>query len=614
MTLLLRPQLSCSEGPNGYLMRLAEANDLSISDLKGLGILFDKDLLSARGYLGKESAIYAHASRIQCSMDSYPAAWNQVTPRYCPLCLSETGIWQYGWEVNWNDACARHNVWLIDRCAICGHRLTWGRSCLGRCPCGAFINQAVPAACPDSVALLSSLLSSRAIGEEGKHPFTPLNCLSLGQLQRLIRLLGAYGDGGWQPKPQKIHHADWLDVSWQFTSLAAEYLAQGMPGVLHFIQQLYKNSEASNNKQGRMHGRFGHFYSLLYRGFSEPEFLFLRSAFESFVADHWQGAIGRRNRNLPADLLEKLAWIPSALACRQLNISHQTLRMLVLEGRITANERISSKGRRFLIVKRADVENEIALRATYVDMDVAARLLGLKKCRTAKILPWLIPEATKRLGAWEIPSEKIQRLLHLGVGLAIVSDQETDYVSLAFLLQYWSWHDREIAEMFDALLNGAIRPKGRNSEHKGVAGYVFRKADLQDWYRRANPPVATSFSIPEASKLLEIKQEVAYSLVRGGLLPTSQEKIGHRHLTRVSRIGLTEFRDAYVFGRDLAEEMGTSPRALAERLDRLDIRPVSGPSVDGGRQYLYARSSALAVALNAIRFVNCRGTAQTVRN
>lgn len=603
MTLLLRPQLSCLEGPSGYLMRLAEANDLSISDLKGLGILFDKHLLSARGYLGKDSAKYAHASRIQCSMDSYPAAWNQLTPRYCPLCLSEVGIWQYGWEVYWNDACAQHNVWLIDRCAICGHRLTWGRSCLGRCPCGAFINQVTPAACPDSVALLSALLSSRAIGEEGKHPFTPLNRLSLGQLQRLIRLLGAYGDGGWQPKPQKILHADWLDVSWQFTSLAAEYLAQGMTGVLHFIQQLYKSSEAGNNQQGRMHGRFGHFYSLLYRGFSEPEFLFLRSAFETFVAEHWQGAIGRRNRNLPSDLLEKLSWIPSAVACRQLNVSRQTLRNLVTEGRIEADERISTKGRRFLMVRRTDVQIELSSRANYVDLDAAATLLGLKKCRFARILPWLVPEATKGLGAWSIPQEKIERLLHLGFDLLPSDDQEADLISLTYLLRHWPWHDRAIAEMLDAMLNGVICAVGRCPEKEGIAGFIFRKSDLENWYRSTYPGKPTSLTIPEAAQFLEIKQEVAYRLVCRGLLPSCKEKVGRRHVTRVTRTSLKEFRASYVFGRDLAEEMGTSPRALVERLDLLDIRPVSGPSVDDGRQYVFARSTSLDVAMNAIRFV-----------
>lgn len=603
MTLLLRPQLSCLEGPSGYLMRLAEANDLSISDLKGLGILFEKNSLIARGYLGKDPAKYAHASRIQSSLDSYPMAWNQLTPRYCPLCLSEDSIWQFGWEIYWNDACARHNVWLIDRCTICGHRLTWGRSCLGRCPCGAFINQVTPAACPDSVALLSALLSSRAIGEEGNHPFTQLNILSLGQLQRLIRLLGAYGNGGWQPKPQKILHADWLDVSWQFTSLAAEYLAQGMTGVLHFIQQLYKRSEARNNQQGRMHGRFGHFYSLLYRGFSEPEFLFLRSAFESFVADHWQGAIGRRNRNLPASLLEKLAWIPSALACRQLNISRQTLRMLVIEGRITADERISSKGRRFLMVRKSDVEMEMTSRFNYLDLDAAATLLGLKKCRFSKILPWLIPEASKRLGAWSIPREKIKRLLQLGVDLQTSDDQEADSISLTYVFRHWPWHDRTIAEMLDAMLSGAIRPVGRCTGKEGIAGFLFRKSDLENWFRCTHPVKATSSSIPEAAQFLDIKQEVAYCLVRRGLLPICKEKVGRRYATRVLRTSLMEFCASYVFGRDLAEEVGTSPRALAERLDRLDIRPISGPSVDGGRQYLFVRSSSLDVAMNAIRFV-----------
>lgn len=609
MTLLLRPQFLPGEGPRGYLVRLAEANGLCTADLKGLGIIFDKRLLSAGGYFGEGPAECEHACRIQTSLDAYPMAWNQLTSRYCPLCLSEDGIWQFGWELYWCDACAKHKVWLIDRCMSCGDRLTWNRSRLGRCPCGLFIARTRPAACPDSVALLSALLSARALGEEGRHPFAPLNRLSLGQIQRLIRLFGAYGDGGWQPKPQKIFRADWMDVSWQLTSLAAEYLANGVNGVFEFMKNLYLKSEALSEGQGRMRGRFGHFYSLLYRAFSEPEFHFLRSTFEGFVAEHWQGAIGRRNRNLPSELLGNLVWIPATEACRQLKISRQTLHTLVSNERIAAVERIGSKGRRFFMFRRADVDVEMTLRGNYVDQDAAATLLGLKKCRIAKILPWFIPESTKGLAGWQIPREKLELLSMLGNDLHPVIDQDADSVCLNYMLRHWSWHDRMIAKLFDAMLNGAIRPTGKRPERKGIAGLIFRKSDLEIWCQSVVPKNTTSISIPEAAQLLQIKQEVAYRLVSRGFLPSSKEKLGRRTVTRVSRNSLDEFRDSYVFGRDLAEEMGTSPRALADRLDRLDIRPVSGPSTDGGRQYIFARNIGLATAMDAIRFVSARGSA-----
>ena len=140
----------------------------------------------------------------------------------------------------------------------------------------------------------------------------------------------------------------------------------------------------------------------------------------------------------------------------------------------------------------------------------------------------MIPEASKRLGAWSIPREKIKRLLQLGVDLQTSDDQEADSISLTYVFRHWPWHDRTIAEMLDAMLSGAIRPVGRCTGKEGIAGFLFRKSDLENWFRCTHPVKATSSSIPEAAQFLDIKQEVAYCLVRRGLLPICKEKVGRR--------------------------------------------------------------------------------------
>lgn len=52
------------------------------------------------------------------------------------------------------------------------------------------------------------------------------------------------------------------------------------------------------------------------------------------------------------------------------------------------------------------------------------------------------------------------------------------------------------------------------------------------------------------------------------------------------------FRETYVSGAELAQARGTLPKALVAVVADAGIAPVTGPSVDGGRQYLYRRDAS----------------------
>ena len=604
MNLLLHPLLREEEGPRGYLLRLAEVNGLSVRSLCDLGISFNEHCLGLRNTEGDLASLIKYAYRIEQIREVYPAVWNSLTPRYCPQCLANDRYWHVGWELYWCDACPEHQTWLIDRCPGCNDRLSWDRPSLLHCHCGAQLSRTKSAGCPKSVAELSGLLVAKVLGRDGGHPYSTLNALEIQQLNKLIRLIGAYGDVGWQVKPQKIANADYLDVSWPITSLAAEILINGSTGIQGLLEQIHRRYGVPDGRNGRLRGRFGHFYMLLYRGFAEQAFDFLRREFENFVAEHWQGPLGRRNRNFPVSLLARLSWIPANHACRQLGISPRRLQVLVDDGKIAGERYISQKGRTFLVVRRVDVESMLSLRNDEIDLNAATNLLGLKKSRLAAMIRWLIPDAQKTGHSgcpWAIPKDRVDRLIALANALPINNQVSDESVALVTILRFWSWTDHTVADLLIATIKDDIRPVARVCGLRGINGLTYKECDLVAWHQRKEAAFSNSLSIPEAAEVLQIKQEVAYSLVRSGILRTVRERVGRRYATRVPGKSLTGFREAYVLGRDLAQEIGTSPRALAERLDRLDVKPVSGPTVDGCRQYLFARSIALDLALDAMR-------------
>ena len=604
MTLLLRPELNVGEGPMGFQFRLAQTNDLALSDLRDLGIHFDVEMLSNSGYFTADfmnSSAGDYAKALEANLIKSPKVWNTEISRYCPMCLQQAQYWHFEWEVLFNDACSNHEVWLQDRCTVCGQFLTWQRPELLRCTCGAYLASQRSTSCPKSMVQLCLALRNQVFPTEEASQLPILGSMALPQLQRLVRMLAAYGDPMAGPRPQKVNGCTRLNISWQMTSLAAEIIDQWPQSFFALLEQMHDRGPIIN--PGKLSGRFGHFYHVLYRGFPEPEFDFLRRDFETYIAENWRGSFGRRNRRLFENLPKPLSWIPANHACQRLGISNRRLNNLVVEGRISGEERIGKSGRRFLVVRREDVETELAKGETDIDLKTCAALLGLKKMRVASLLPLLIPEARRAGGAgctWVIPRKTVEDLLRINQTTQARNTVSPDEVTMAYVLRYWPWADHAVAQLMLAVLAESIKPVARIQKYDGIASWIFRQEQLREWHQSTQQKTSTSLSVPEVATRLAIKQEVAYFLVRKGVLNAEVVRKERYEESRVSLEELSLFGAKYVFGRDLAATIGTSPKSLAERLSRVGINPICGPGVDACRQLLYAQGVGLNKAIGIV--------------
>ena len=98
-------------------------------------------------------------------------------------------------------------------------------------------------------------------------------------------------------------------------------------------------------------------------------------------------------------------------------------------------------------------------------------------------------------------------------------------------------------------------------------------------------------TIPEVATKMEVKQEVAYALVRSELLGSAARRVGRRAEQRVSSLNLHEFGLRYVFCRDLALKLGRSSRAASAFLASEGVMPVAGPGIDDCRQLVFSRAA-----------------------
>lgn len=603
-SLLVRPHPFRTEGPKGYLLRLAETNWMLLRELGQLGIIYEPQALTAQGLL-PNPAIDPELHGIVCIQSHLihhqERVWNHRYARFCPHCLAEDPHWRAGWELMFHDACVHHGVWLVDQCSSCGEMVSWQRDALLRCQCGSDLRAEQVSACPDNVRRLSELLLGKLSAKEDSYPL-PLQKTDLEQTQRLIRYLGTYMNLQAGRNPLKVQQAGAMKHSWPITSLAAEILAD-WPNA--FIQSLEKiQSDVVSTDARRLGSVFGHAYHYLYRGLGGSAFNPVRQAFETWLSYSWRGGLAKRNRRLALLLLDRATWIPASLARDTLGISHQRLLHLIREGVIEGETYLSQSGRRFVMVRRDQLDTVRQGLSGEIDMKTAGSALGLTKKRMRQILRLLFPNAHKTgISAstpWSVPRADVESLIVLSKDLPRVSIPDEGSVSLDHIFRYWAWTAEEIACLIEAVRDGDLKPDSFLDGGSGINGWVFQENILHAWRARSIQGYGTWLTVPQVAKLLGIKQQVAYDVVNKHLMHSEAVHRQPRGGVRVHRRHVERFKNEYVFCTEIAQTLGMSPRKAKSLLAECNIKPVSGPGIDDARQLLYLRHESLGKALEVL--------------
>jgi hypothetical protein len=119
--------------------------------------------------------------------------------------------------------------------------------------------------------------------------------------------------------------------------------------------------------------------------------------------------------------------------------------------------------------------------------------------------------------------------------------------------------------------------------------FQFPLPAIRRWLVKQAGAKAQSLTIPQLALRLGVKQEVAYHLVRSGIIQSRNIRIGRRKIAVVDSKVVKDFEAAYVSGRVLATYFQTSPKALVENLKAQGVTPAVGPAIDGCRQHFFRR-------------------------
>lgn len=597
--LLIQVSPFIGEGLVGYLHRLAEENGL------GADLIIEEFKSAVRNGLDEPLAVINTnevwrqvASELMTPSTQPMPLWNLRRRRFCARCLSESAYWRAEWDLSLVTACLRHKVQLTENCQHCGHELCWRRNAVGCCPrCGqaltVILNDSRPPRAEELWLTAELVLRMQSSVSSCSH----LAHLNLQALHELAFRLGSCGAAPRSRKPVKIANSSTLRVARPIACSAGQCLNNWPHGLFSALRCI--QNERGDHAQWKLEAAFGPILREVFEQKVGADRQFVRDAFEDYLRQHWQGPLAFRHRRLDVAMISTHKWLPVKKTSKQSEVRPALLARIADTGQISSKSIAYENGRHARLINSAELcEIENSLK-TAVTAEEASALLGLSKTRIKQLIHANIlttwggpPKAGAR---WWVNRDSVNAVIRCGANAPTRTHAASEVRSIDHLLRYRVHDERTFCDLMSSILKGTLKIDGKLDGHDHVRGWLVL---LQQADKILSPPIQSNnsdVSVVEASRQLGIKQEVAYALVRFGILESHEARIGRRLVKLVTNRAILRFSRRYILGAELAKALGKSPKFLANNLRIKKIMPVAGPSVVASpcRQYCWRRSPRL---------------------
>ncbi|WP_144156030.1 hypothetical protein [Paraburkholderia sp. BCC1885] len=393
----------------------------------------------------------------------------------------------------------------------------------------------------------------------------------------LARFLGALSQFGLHGKPLKKASRQKENIEQLVVTTGAPLMADRL-ACFELLDRLRAPAASSNNVP-LLSEVFPHLLVMLRKQLNETERQWMAALLDAYVASS-------SRRGAPI-IWERKGLIQRANTefRRQRTRSPAIVTMLAQTG-ATVPVRRTPAGRKKFVITQADLQDLWKAQRSLIAAKTAARHAGISVNRIHVLAKaGLIASTGKRVDMRSVD------LLLRKIVAACACDVPVfeDPVSLTEALRRYVPVEATGA-FFNRLMSGAVPLVVESGKVPALRNIVVDRGEVVPAVQ-ALTASDSLISIAEAARRLGVKQEVMYHLVNIGLVRTRTGK-QRRRATRVVDVDdLQEFTEQFVPLFTVAKAMGISAREAPSWATQHGIEIVTGPSVDGGRQYWIRRQS-----------------------
>jgi hypothetical protein len=357
-------------------------------------------------------------------------------------------------------------------------------------------------------------------------------------------------------------------------------------------------------KQKFAHGlrrEFGEYKAVLYRQLSAKPLDFLRRAFEDYIVERWDGGYTSHMRRLDDDTLGKKRYVSMQEAKKLLNTPF--IYGLITSGRLKAI--IRRKGERnFVLVERASLEEfkdefDGALGIAQLQQVLMLQHGRMADLIEAGVVKPLRGPSVDRCFRWKFSLTEVEELLKNFRNKLIREDKLSKSKRLTFkqVLIRLDCFGVNLSTFIKAVLRGEVRPCGLTGR-KGLQNFLFMDEQVSEFVQKNSQMQEESYSVQAAAKLLDIDLCLIYDLIKRGFLYAQRPSASSPLIVRKS--DLENFASTYTLIVKIARKLDTNSHYLTALLEEQGVKPVSGPTVDGGLKIVFKKSDLDAIDLGKL--------------
>lgn len=523
-------------------------------------------------------------------------------PKVCPQCLQERPYAKKVWDLSFYTACPKHSISLLSSCPRCGTSLSWIRKSICHCTCGFDLRKVQPRPVSTSETAIShhidhfintKSMETRDFFRLPLEDFLSLISFFAGQYLKLNTSTGKL----FANLPQDHLHYLLKD---------AYQIFENWPNNFYLFLDKNKGSLFTNvlYKTG-LKKEFGSFYTTLYREFNSPNFCFLRYAFESYITSLWKGGyISDKSRIVTRKGKKHSKYASKTEAANFLKVVIDKIDKYIQMGYLSAE--VLSMGKRTMY--RVDRDSLIDLKGDFeksLSLDQAASFLGIDRHQVSEMLNKNILQAfvgptVDGSPIWRIKRISVDNLFSQLIEKSVDRLEIVEFITFHKAVQMMSIIKIDTIKLIELILSGEIVPR-KFVKGFGLDGFFFDEYDIKKFIETSlENQQGGDLYLEEAAKVLNVKQEVLLFWLKKGLFSQTTRSDKYPRWWKISPVAIEFFKETYVLSAPLARSYGTSPRYFAHMCMKQGIMPVSGPEVDGGRQYLFRRDELKKVIANKV--------------
>ncbi|PTU03584.1 hypothetical protein DBR45_06320 [Pseudomonas sp. HMWF031] len=583
----------------GYLQRLAGANGLSGNELiKAFQEASDEDVTDWFCTMTLPVSWSPVSSELRQPKTKALKLWSLQSKRFCSCCLSDHAYWKESWDLTLVTSCSIHGVPLQDRCPGCSAKMNYDAMLANSCKsCGYFLtSRSAPATAAEDACIWMTAAMETRLRQKHISASSDLDALTYEQLHALSMRLAVRIVRSENSKPLKLANSGSLEVSRELAQAAGEVLMSWPRAFRDLLSDLRLTRPSGMG--WKLASAFGPIYRDIHHDLQAPCFAFVRAEFESFIQQAWEAPLAKRNRYLSENTITDHRWVSIDEAARLTGLLKSCVQRLHDHGEVASREIVHSSGRKSKVVDVGQVREFALLMQKAVNLRQAAKLLHINLERVRQLITGGIlkfyggkPKAGEK---WLIDIESLSGLrlerMHASPG--------NTFVSVNYLAKHHLPTGGGLVEMIEAIQSGELKAFMDCDQSKATVGHwLLRPQDLTGWMQHALQKSSEfpGVTVAKAAVLLGVKEEVAYAMVRLGILWSTSVSRGRSTLQMIKPAAIERFRRKYILGPELAVFLGMSPKHITHHLWTNGFRPVAGPSIMKSpcRQYVWPRSKKL---------------------